>query len=71
MLGFSNPSSRRQRANLRKGTCSEGVGISRDQVEEAELLKNSKEGSPQIAAMRSRSAIGPLDSRLSVEKITS
>jgi len=54
MLGFSNPSSRRQRADLRKGTCSEGVGISRDQVEEAELLKNSKAGPPQIAAMRSR-----------------
>jgi hypothetical protein len=53
-VGLSNPSSRNQRAYLRNSTCSEGVGISRDQVEEAELLKNSKAGSPQIAAMRSR-----------------
>src|ERR1700685_2609314 len=44
----------KDRADLRIDTCSEGVGTSRDRVEEAEMLKNSKAGSPQIAAMRSR-----------------
>lgn len=50
----------KDRADLRIGTCSEGGGISRYRVEEAEMLKNSKAGSPRLAALRSRVSHRPI-----------